>query len=289
MDEHKVDVVMWTKNGELFLPAVLRRIDEVIPSENIANKIMIDDHSDDETAKIGASYGWEVCQNPRRGVSAAANEALKLVSSTKFVSAEQDLLLADDWWEKVPHLLKDENVVAASGVRVPDKPASLRLIGEYTNGRNELQTKSDAGFRYGKTLDNTIYKTDLLRKIGGFPEIPINAGVDGALVKSINDAGYQWKVDFSVVSVHLRLGFLNELKHSYWYGTESRALSHILEEETNVPVSTFEKAIFSPVRGMQIAFKKKCWEISFVYPLIRASIFLGVIKGYLSRESIPYE
>jgi glycosyltransferase involved in cell wall biosynthesis len=48
----KVDLVMWAKNGENVLPTVLKRIDEVIPQENICYKILVDDHSTDRTTEI---------------------------------------------------------------------------------------------------------------------------------------------------------------------------------------------------------------------------------------------
>jgi glycosyltransferase involved in cell wall biosynthesis len=284
MKNDKVDVVMWAKNGEDFLPSVLRRIEEVVPSESVASKIMIDDHSNDRTTRIAASFGWEVYQNPLSGVSSGANEALRRVRSRRFVSVEHDLVLARDWWDKIPLLLGDDRVVAASGVRVPDKPEALRLISEYTNERIQRDMKADPGFRFGKTLDNTIYNTELLRNIGGFPTLRINAGVDGALVKRINDAEYEWKVDFSVKSVHLRRGLVDELRHAYWYGTESTLLSQVLEEEQNVLASTFSKALYSPLRGLQIALNKRCWQIAMVYPLIRVSIFIGVLRGPSKRQ-----
>jgi glycosyltransferase involved in cell wall biosynthesis len=287
MEEGKVDIVMWTKNGELFLPRVFQRIDEVIPSESISEKIIIDDNSTDKTLRIAASFNWEIYPNPKGGVSAGAIEALRHVRSKRFVSVEQDLVLADEWWQRIPPLLEDEKVVAASGVRLPDKPTSLKLISEYTNERYKLQTASNLGFRYGKTLDNTIYRADLLRKIGGFPRIRINAGVDGVLAKQVNDADCLWKVDFNVVSLHLRHSFFDELRHGYWYGTESMILSQILEEKGNVLTSSLTKAFFSPLRGLQIALNKKCWEIGLVYPLIRCAIFLGVLKGYAGASETP--
>jgi len=283
MKEDKVDLVMWTKNGEAFLPMVLKRIDKVVPSESISNKIMVDDASTDGTVKIGKSYNWEIYQNPEGGVSSGANEALRHVGSRRFVSVEQDLVLAENWWEKIPPLLRDGKVVAASGVRVPDMPVALRRIGEYTNLRYFQEMKTDPGFRYGKTIDNTIYRTELLRKIGGFPRLRINAGVDTALAKKISDSGCFWKVDFNVKSIHLRQGFVNELRHGYWYGKESVVLSKELEEEPLL-ASMFARTLFSPFRGIQIAYNKMCWQISLAYPLMRFSTFLGVLRGFSNQR-----
>ena len=287
MIEDKIDLVMWTKNGATFLPMVLRRIEEVVASENISKKIMIDDGSTDSTVKIGTNYNWRVFQNPDGGVSSGANEALRHVCANRFVSIEQDVVLAKNWWEKIPLLLEDKKVLAASGVRVPDQPLALKLISDYTNQRYFEQTKVNTGFPYGKTLDNTIYRTKLLRQIGGFPKLHINSGVDTALAKQINDKGYLWKVNFNVKSTHLRHGFINELRHGYWYGTESATLSLELQEKPAL-ASMFMRTLFSPFRGLQIAYRKMHWQVSLAYPLMRFSTFLGVLKGY-SKQTFERE
>jgi glycosyltransferase involved in cell wall biosynthesis len=126
----KVDVVMWAKNGARYLPDVLRRIDEVIPKEELHRKILVDDHSTDGTVSIAKDFGWEVYENPKGGIPSGANEALRRVDCDYFISVEQDVVLARDWWEKVPPLLQDDKTVVASGIRLPSID-SLRKLYEY--------------------------------------------------------------------------------------------------------------------------------------------------------------
>ena len=52
----KVDVVMRTKNSSKFLALVLKRIEEVIPSEVVGKKIIIDGHSTDNTVEIATIW-----------------------------------------------------------------------------------------------------------------------------------------------------------------------------------------------------------------------------------------
>jgi len=66
--ELKVDLIMWTHNSEKNLPAVLKRIEEVIPPQNISRKIISDDHSKDRTREIAKDFGWEVHINKGRGL-----------------------------------------------------------------------------------------------------------------------------------------------------------------------------------------------------------------------------
>jgi glycosyltransferase involved in cell wall biosynthesis len=97
----KLDLVMWTKNGEPNLYAVLKRLNQVIPKDFINRKIIVDDNSVDSTKAIATFCGWEVHRNKGAGISDGANTALGLVESDYFCSFEQDVILAKDWWSNV--------------------------------------------------------------------------------------------------------------------------------------------------------------------------------------------
>ena len=77
----RVDLVMWTKNGARTLPAVLKRINEVVPQDFVNQKIVVDDGSSDGTHHIASSFGWQVIPNNGHGISDGANTALKEVTS----------------------------------------------------------------------------------------------------------------------------------------------------------------------------------------------------------------
>jgi len=65
----KLDIVMWTKNGEKTLYPVLRKVNEVIPTEIIHRKIIVDDKSTDTTRIIAKKFGWEIHENPYDGIA----------------------------------------------------------------------------------------------------------------------------------------------------------------------------------------------------------------------------
>jgi glycosyltransferase involved in cell wall biosynthesis len=272
----KCDVVMWARNGGRTLPKVLSQIDKVIPAEVMHRKILVDDHSVDNTVKIARDFNWEVYENPEGGISAGANEALRHVDCEYFISVEQDVVLADDWWDKVPPLLSDDRVAVASGIRLPDIPA-LRRLHEYVMERYRKEHKRYAFL--GHTIDNTIYKTKYIRMLGGFPQLRISGGVDTILVKNILDKNLDWRVNFEAVSTHLRSSIMEELKHYYWYGTCTPELGG-------------EKAIarvlliscYSPLRGVEVALKKRSPEIVFIYPSMRWAMTIGIVRGILKGE-----
>jgi glycosyltransferase involved in cell wall biosynthesis len=187
----KVDLVMWAKDGSKTLTFVLKRINEVISEEVVNNRIFIDDYSVDNTREIAKSFGWKVFFNERGGISNGANTALKHVTSDFFISFEQDLVLAKEWWEKIPKHLFDANVAVASGVRLPNQPIALRKLQEYATERYRGREKEVEPFLYGKTLDNTNYKADVVRRLGNFPKLSVSAGVNNVLAQRIHLSGYR--------------------------------------------------------------------------------------------------
>jgi len=125
----KADLVMWAKNGAAVLPLVLRRAEEVLPREVLGKKIFVDDHSLDESAKIAEKFDWNVYPNEKGGVGCGAKTALRHVESEYFISLEQDILLAKNWYERISKHLESENVAVAQGWRYPDHPV-LKIIDE---------------------------------------------------------------------------------------------------------------------------------------------------------------
>jgi glycosyltransferase involved in cell wall biosynthesis len=288
----KVDLVMWTKNGEETLPFILKRINEVIPTEFINEKLAVDDQSSDETQHIAESFGWTVIPNKGRGISDGANTALEKVASEFFVSFEQDLLLSHDWWEKIPPLLEDSSVAAASGMRFADRPKGVKKLQQYVakKYRGEaglaswLRSRQMAAFTLGKTLDNTVYKTKIIKALGGFPWTSANAGIDTILAYKIEQAGYHWAVDYNVQSIHIRKGLKQELDHEYWHGMQLYEIWQRIETETSKgpPVTrlgVIYRFLTSPFTGLFMAFRTKEPTITYIHPLIRFYYMKGLLKA----------
>ncbi len=281
---------MWTKNGGKTLPVVLKRINEVIPSRYVNSRIIADDHSTDNTREIAESLGWTVVFNKGTGISDGANTTLSHVTSEYFISFEQDLLLSPDWWSKVPPLLEKNRVAAASGMRFANTPRGVKKLQQYVakKYRGEaflsswLRPRQMAAFTLGKTLDNTIYQTEAIKSIGGFPKIKVNAGVDTTLAYRLQQAGYYWIVDYNIQSIHIRQGLKQELSHQYWYATQLHEIWGRIEKETNKPPpitksSIVSRFITSPFTGLFVAVKTKEPTIAYVHPLIR----FYYLKGFL--------
>jgi len=258
-----VDLVMWTKNGAKTLPLVLERIDEVIPKDAVAKKIIINDHSTDNTVEIAKKFGWEVYENPASGIASGANEALRRVTSQFFISFEQDVVLTKNWWPTIPKYMLDKEVACAQGIRTATHPV-LRKLDEYVAERQVL---------FMLSIDNNIYKTEVIREIGGFPATcPIC--IDRNLWDKILDARYKWIIDKNVVSDHIRPGIVYELKHKYNTYLNTR------KPEAGITFRNMVRIFaFSPLRALHIVWKTRRPEILYVYPLIR----FFCLKAFLDR------
>jgi GT2 family glycosyltransferase len=273
----KVDLVMWAKDGSKTLPLVLKRINEVIPEEVVNNRIFVDDHSLDETPLIAKDFGWQVYLNKKGGVGSGANMALHLVTRKYFVSFEQDVILAREWWEKIPKYLERREVAVAQGWRISNHPV-IGKIDEYSMERFRSSLCS---------IDNTIYKTEVIRALGGFPEHLKYTGVDTYVHQRVLNAGLKWVTDSSVISVHLRKGGLQEqIKRYYHYGMDMPVLA---QEELFIKAGVTSRltrsaliALFSPFRGLEIAIKKNVPQAFYYYPIIRFSHLAGCLKRAIS-------
>lgn len=279
----KFDIVSWVKDGEWCLPCTLKRLEDVLPSEFVHRKIMVDDHSVDGTKKIGEFYGWEVYDNPSHGISAGANFALSKVDCPFFMSFEQDVYLAKDWFGKISNLIEKADCVAVSGVRLANQPHYLKLFEMFLLERE--QHSENNSFWFSKSLDNTLFITEAIRNLGGFPITRTSTGVDTILAHILSESGFRWLVDYSVISVHLRKnGVRDAIKHQFWYAFGAKEIKAKVKEKTGLTISAsfvgyLVKLGFSPFRGLQIGFKQKDPRICALYPLMRLASCLGYLKG----------
>ena len=285
-----VDLVMWTFNGASTLDLVLKRINSVVPKENVNKRFIVDDHSSDCTREIAKKNGWEVLFNEGSGISDGANTALKHVESKLFCSFEQDLLLSLDWWNKIVPAINCSDVAAVSGIRHQYPSVCMRKLHEYTAERYvkwnsglpaylNVEGRIKSAMSWGRTLDNTIYRTDVLRSVGGFPSLATNGGVDTVLTYLFVVAGFEWHVDFTLVSQHLNKTFWNELRCQYNYGT---CYDEIGRHVPKLPVNLFSQTLrffYSPFAAIHPALVKRCPEIIFAYPLIRLNCLRGLLDS----------
>jgi glycosyltransferase involved in cell wall biosynthesis len=188
----KFDVWICTFNSAKLLPKVSKRLSEVIPSTAINKKFIVDDFSSDATLEVAKNLGWQVYKNKKKGLYNARRYAFSLVESRYCACFEHDILLARNWYPRIPNLVMESGYDVAQGIRIRD-----------TKGFQELDIYDNI-HRKITSEDNTFYS---LRQIKN-KEIYI---VPSA--QSLSTLNYY--VDKTVCSLHLRGNVSDSLRHGY--------------------------------------------------------------------------
>lgn len=253
----KFDLVMWTKNAGSTFKDVLSRIDKVVPEGFVHEKFLVDDHSVDGTREVAVKHGWNVFFNRLGGIGNGANQALSYVSQEFFCSFEQDILLGDDWLRKVLPYLGNRKVGCIQGIRLFTH-RFLRIF--------DVETQKKVSV---VSMDNNVFRTEAVKSLGGYPLL-CPCCVDSILYKKMNnESRWNWIIDKSIVSDHIRRGVLSQLKHQHWYVTDC-ARTKYCGPIVSYHFSTWLRlTLSSPLRGLEVAFRHRCPEAAFLYPYIR--------------------
>ena len=250
----KMDACIWTKNGGNILAKCLDRFNAVVPQAVIHRKIMIDDHSVDDTRSIGKMRRWEVYMNSGNGIADAANQALSMVSTDFFIALEQDILLAENWFSTVSNSIHaDAKVASVQGIRYPSNSTLLAIYHD-----SDVEAHS---------IDNNIFRTELIREIGGFPKKCILC-TDSWLKLNVEAAGYKWIIKPNVVSGHVRNGVRNELKHKYWQAKTCHCEIRRLSTHGEL-----HNLLYSPASGVRLAVRFGSPIALFAYPTLQMLLF----------------
>jgi glycosyltransferase involved in cell wall biosynthesis len=197
----KFDVCMWAKNGEKYLPTVLKRIDSVMPHENVGKKIFVDDSSVDRSVEIAKDFGWNIYHNDKGWINGGTEIALKHVSTEFFASIEQDVFLADNFMSLMKHFECKKTAVAC-GIYLPTAKYARMYFGNHIK---ELRKNGDGFIAVG----SNFYRTKVIKETG-FVTDKI-AMVD--FFRNVRKFGYDWITDYGVVSEHIRDSFWQDLRH----------------------------------------------------------------------------
>jgi hypothetical protein len=159
--------------------------------------------------------------------------------------------------------MADSKVAVAQGLRFSTNP-TLRKFEEYVLSRKEPD--------WFHSIDNNIFRTNVIRELGGFPtDHP--AYVDSVLRRKIVDeTPYKWIVDKTVVSKHIRESIDNYIEHE-----RSLHAQYHSSEDSLLKLLRFFAT--SPARGLVIAFKKREPSLLWIYTRSRWVI----LEAYLER------
>jgi glycosyltransferase involved in cell wall biosynthesis len=248
----KIDLVMWTKDGEKTLVPCLKSIERAIDNDQVNQKIAVDGHSRDNTKAILEQFGWTVYDAEKVGIPFQAKQAISLVEMPFFASFEQDIILNPRWFQlALRHFHEKENVAVVQGVRT-SLNKTLRII-ESSSLNKKIRQSS---------IDNNLYRTDVIKSLDLPLKYPL--GFDRALQDLVLDKGFKWIVDKQLVSLHNKQSFMQDAKKLCNDITRCKYM------RDNVPFSRVLRLFcFSWIRGFQMALDSRYPLVIFAYPYYR--------------------
>lgn len=110
-----ISVVIPALNEEKFLSATLQSLTE----QDYKNfeVLVVDNNSQDQTAKIAQDFGYKVIFEPKKGVGAARQAGFMATSGEIIASTDADTVVPKDWLSTIAaEFAKDENLAAFGGL-----------------------------------------------------------------------------------------------------------------------------------------------------------------------------
>lgn len=251
-------------------------IERALPENRICHRIMVDGGSSDTTEKVARRHGWDFYVTSP-GIPVQANFGLGLVDTETYASFEHDIVLTPNWLSRIERLLSPCDVAVAQGIRLSKGVPSLEALDRWSHS---------LGRRF-YSIDNDMYKTDVIRKLGGYPlDCPMSA--DGFLRRKVLANGMRWVTDTGCISWHLRSSFPDYLRHII---RQIQRANFLWESEALLPLTARRLRILltSPVISARIAGKSHTPSLVFEYPLLRYVVLVttSVLAGQKKIVVVP--
>ena len=147
--------------------------------------IVVDDGSNDETAKIAQEYAVKVIQQANRGPAAARNAGVRIAKGTLLVFTDADCVPSPSWLKDLTHPFQNPEIVGVKGVYRTHQNALVarfvQLEYEYKYARMRHQTVIDFIDTYC-----AAYRKEVFIHNGGFDE--------SFLVPSVEDQEFSFRL-----------------------------------------------------------------------------------------------
>lgn len=161
--------------------------------------ILLDDHSKDSTAQIGKELGVKVITNEGKQLFDARNTVLKNCNTEILAFTDADCILDEHWVRNILQVFQTKDVAGGTGSHPPQ--TSNVIVGWIY--RNWLIVDSaKTGYYGGVAGGNCYFKTDALRKVGGWLSLPYSNAEDVYIGEALIHNGYKLWHDESIIAYH---------------------------------------------------------------------------------------
>lgn len=117
----QITVVVSAYNEEKYLPKCITALKKQNYPRNKYSILVIDNNSDDNTAKIARSYGTSVIKEKKQGYVFSLNRGLKSAKGEIIAITDADSIPSADWLKQIAVYFEDPDIVGVSGSVQLDK------------------------------------------------------------------------------------------------------------------------------------------------------------------------
>lgn len=220
--------------------------------------IVIDDCSTDGTAEVARAAGARVVRPPANTGSKAGaqNFALSLVGTEYVMAIDADTTLAPDAVEKLLPVVEADGVAAACGFVLPRHVRTIWERGRYIEYLFAFTFYKQVQDFYGRPMIASgcfsLYRTDRLRELGGWPQTTLAEDMD--LTWRLYQAGHAVRFVPEAVSYPIEpadLHFLGKQLRRWSHGFVQnvrlhwRGVLHVPYLRSAVAVATWDAVVAS--------------------------------------------
>jgi glycosyltransferase involved in cell wall biosynthesis len=194
----EITVAVCAKNAEGVITECLESINnQTVKPERI---IVVDDHSEDQTADIARSYGAAVILNEGCQLYDGRNTVLKNCSTELLAFTDADCVLDKQWVANILKVFKEHNDVAGGTGRHP--PLGSNGFAGWLHHQWFIVETEKTGYTKGVIGGNCYFKTEALKKVGGWLSLPYSNAEDVYITTKLTGAGYKLWFDEKIIAHH---------------------------------------------------------------------------------------
>ena len=201
-----ITVAVCARNAEKHIADCLESINN--QSTKPDRVLLIDDHSTDTTAEIARRLGARVIVNEGHQLYDGRNTALKHCNTEVLAFTDADCILDEKWVENIIRVFNTRDVVGGTG-RHP--PIGANGFAGWLHHMWFIAELANTGYAGGVIGGNCYFRTDTLRKLGGWISLPYSNAEDVYISRKLKDAGYKLWIDEKIIAWHKYTDSFNSL------------------------------------------------------------------------------
>ncbi len=171
-----VSVIVPTLNEEKHIAGCLKAIKN--QKTKLKYEIIVSDgYSKDKTRKIARKYADKVVLEKRKGIAFGRNKGASVAKGKLLVFIDADTILPPDYLETAYSVLKNREIAAVTfSLRFSKKTLILKAGAFFSNLYYSIRSLVGRGKPIGINL---CTRKKIFKKVGGFPNVPVEDWVYG--------------------------------------------------------------------------------------------------------------